>query len=126
MRVTGLTAGTLSVRDDGRELDLGEADVRSVRYRVRDPIRKSFWLGFGAGAACAAVWLLTSPGEESPPLPVFAAMGGLSGVTGGFIAGFVDQAIEREVTWRRRRGRAWSVAPSLAPDRGGIAVSLSF
>lgn len=123
VRVTGLTTGTLSVRDDGRELDLGEADVRSVRYRVRDPIRKSFWLGFGAGAACAAVWILT----ESPfSFRTFPVLGGLSGVTGGFIAGFVDQAIEREVTWRRRPSRAWSVAPSLAPDRGGIAVSLSF
>ena len=127
VRVTGLTAGTLSVRDDGRELDLGEADVRSVRYRVRDPIRESFWLGFGSGAACAAVWLLTRPGaESSPSFRAFPVLGGLSGVTGGFIAGFVDQAIEREVTWRRGPGRAWSVAPSLAPDRGGIAVSLSF
>ena len=51
VRVTSLTAGTLSVHDGGRTLDLGEADVWSVRYRVRDSIRESFWLGFGAGAA---------------------------------------------------------------------------
>lgn len=126
VRVTGLTAGTLSVHDGGRNLDLGEADVWSVRYRVRDSIRESFWLGFGAGAACAAVWLVTRPRTSSPSLPAFALVGGLSGVTGGFIAGFVDQAIEREVTWRRRARRSWNVAPSLAPDRRGIAVSFSF
>ena len=126
VRVTSLTAGTLSVQDGGRNLDLGEADVWSVRYRVRDSIRESFWLGFGAGAACAAVWLVTRPGTSSPPLASFPLLGGLSGVTGGFIAGFVDQAIEREVTWRRRARRSWNVAPSLVPDRRGIAVSFSF
>ena len=125
VRVTRLTAGTLSVHDGGRDFDLGEADVWSVRYRVRDSIRESFWLGFGSGAACAAVWLVTRPGTGLRPLAAFAVLGGLSGVTGGFIAGFVDQAIEREVTWRRVK-RAWSVAPSLAPDRRGIAVSFSF
>ena len=55
-------------------------------------------------------------------------MGGLCGMVGLWIGVGVDHLIQEErVVWPR--ARSWSrvsVAPLLAPDRRGVAVSLSF
>ena len=54
-------------------------------------------------------------------------MGGLFGVVGGWIGVGVDHLTQTEEGWpTTTTRRAWSVAPLLAPDRRGVAVSLSF
>ena len=130
-RVVGLTLGTLSVRVGDRQLDLGRDDVWAVRYRVSDPTGDGFWRGFAAGAVCGGVLLplILCSAEGCAPTPGgsgFVLMGGLFGMVGGWIGVGVDHLTQTEAGWPTTPSRAWSVTPSLAPYRRGVAVSLSF
>ena len=133
MRVVGVTPETLSVIARGTQLDLGEDDVWLVRHRVHDSDKNGAWIGFAVGAA-TGMWYLNGAcfgGESCGPQPGighFALMGGLCGMVGLWIGVGVDHLIQEErVVWPRARSRSRvSVAPLLAPDRRGVAVSLSF
>ena len=132
-RVVGVTPETLSVVTRGGRLDLGEEDVWFVHRRVSDPTRNGGLIGFAAGAA-SGMWYLYGfcfGGSDScTPTPGainFALVGSLFGAVGGWIGVGVDHLIAREEeVWPRSPGRAWSVTPLVAPDRRGVAVSLSF
>ena len=133
VRVVELTSGTLSVLARGTQLDLGEDDVWLIRHRVNDSDKNGAWIGFAAGAA-AGMWYLQGfcfSGESCSPQPGignFALTGGLFGMVGLWIGVGVDHLIREErVVWLRASSRSRvSVAPLLASDRRGVAVSLSF
>lgn len=128
-RVVGLTPGTLSVRIHGRQLDLDRDDVLSVRYGVDDPTRDGAWRGFAAGAGGGLLlsYAMCTRLDLCPTPPASALLvAGLFGAAGAWIGVGADRLTQTEVRWPAARRRAWRVAPLLAPDRRGVAVSLSF
>ena len=128
-RVVGVTLETLSVRVGDQQLDLGREDVWAVRYRVDDPTDDGFRRGFATGAASFALLMVgfcRAEGDCAPNYGGFLLMGGLFGMVGGWIGIGVDHLTHSEKGWPTTTARAWGVAPLLAPDRRGVAVSLSF
>lgn len=128
-RVVGVTLGTVSVRIQGRQLDLGRGDVLSVRYGVDDPTRDGFWRGFAvsaAGCALTSYAMCTRADLCLTHLGGYLLGAGLFATLGGWIGVGVDHRMQTEVRWPATTRGAWSVAPLLAPDRRGVAVSLSF
>ena len=128
-RVVGVTLGTLSVRIGDQQLDLGRDDVWAVHYRVDDPTDDGFRRGFATGAASFALLMVEfcrAEGDCAPNYGGVLLMGGLFGVVGGWIGVGVDHLTQSEKGWPTTTRRAWGVGPLLAPDRRGVAVSLSF
>ena len=128
-RVVGLTPGALSVRIHGRQLDLDRGDVLSVRYGVDDPTRDGAWLGFAAGAGGGLLMTYaTCTRVDQCPTPAASALllAGLFGAAGAWIGVGVDRLTQTEVRWPATTGGAWRVAPLLAPDHRGVAVTLGF
>ena len=128
-QVVGLTFGTLSVRIQGRQLDLGRGDVVSVRYGVDDSVVDGFWRGFaisGAGCALSSYALCTRADLCPAHWGVYLLGSGVFATLGGWIGAGVDRLTQTEVRWPAVTRAAWRVAPLLAPDRRGLAVSLSF
>ena len=128
-RVVGVTLATLSVRVGDQQLDLGREDVWAVRYRVDDPTDDGFRRGFATGAASFALLMVgfcRAEGDCAPNYGGSLLMGGLFGMVGGWIGVGVDHLTHSEKGWPTTTGRAWGVTPLVAPDRRGVAVSLSF
>ena len=128
-QVVGVTPLTLSVLDRGTKVALGEADVWFVHHREDDPTGNGFWVGFAAGVASGTLWYLGAycAGGCDPETRDIALVGGLFGAVGAWIGVGVDSSIRREEEVYRRRvpGRAWGVAPLLAPGHRGVAVALT-
>ena len=127
-QVVGVTLETLSVRVGDHQLDLGRNDVWAVRYSVDDPTDDGFRRGFATGAASFALLTIEFCRAEgcAPNYGGLLLMGGLFGMVGGWIGVGVDHLTQSEKGWPTTTRRAWGVAPLLAPDRRGLAVSLSF
>ena len=126
-QVVGLTPGTLSVRIQGRRLDLGRDDVLTVRYAADDPTRDGAWRGFAAGGAGAVLmsYALCTRADLCPtPRSGALVVVGLFGAAGAWIGVGVDRLTQTEVRWPATTRGAWRVTPLLAPDRRGVAVSL--
>ena len=129
VRVVGVTLETLSVRVGDQQLDLGRNDVWAVRYRVDNPTDDGFRRGFATGAASFALLMVDPCRAEGDCAPNFGGlllMGGLFGMVGSWIGVGVDHLTQSEKGWPTTTRRAWGVAPLMAPDRRGIAVSLAF
>lgn len=128
-QVVGVTLGALSVRVGDQQLDLGRDDVWAVRYRVDDPTSGGFRRGFATGAGSFALLMVGLCRAEGDCAPTFGGLlltGGFFGMVGGWIGVGVDHLTRTEEGWPTTTRRAWSVAPLLAPDRRGAAVSLTF
>ena len=132
-QLVGLTPRMLSVRIDGRRLDLGRDDVLTVRYGVDDSTVDGFWRGFAGGLGSLAgltFWICSITRDCAPNQAGFYAgfllVGSVYGVAGGVIGVIVDRAHQAEARWPDKPRRAWSVGPLLTPDRRGVAVSLDF
>ena len=128
-QVVGLTPGALSVRIEGRQLDLDRGDVLSVRYGVDDPTRDGAWRGFAAGAGGGLLmsYAMCTRLDLCPTPPASALLvAGLFGAAGAWIGVGVDGLTQTEVRWPATTRGAWGVAPLLAPDRRGVAVTLGF
>ena len=127
-QVVGLTRGMLSVRIQGRQLDLGRDDVLTVRYGVNDSTVDGFWRGFAGGAAIfgGLVFKICTTTRDCAPHPFFGLVGALYGAAGGAIGAAVDRAHQTEARWPDTPRRTWRVAPLLMPNRQGVAVSLGF
>ena len=89
--------------------------------------RSGVWILLVSLAAPAAAQA-TGPCSPQPGIGNFALTGGLFGMVGVWIGVGVDHLIREErVVWLRASSRSRvSVAPLLASDRRGVAVSLSF
>ena len=128
-QVVGLTPGVLSVRIQGRRLDLDRGDVLSVRYGVDDPTRDGAWRGFAAGAGGGLLmsYAMCTRGDLCPtPRASVLLVAGLFGAAGAWIGVRADRLTQTEVRWPATRRGTWRAAPLLAPDRRGVALSLSF
>lgn len=94
-----------------------------------DSTSDGFRPGFATGAGSFALLMVgvcRAEGDCASNFGGLLLMGGLFGMVGGWIGVGVDHLTQAEEGWPTTTRRAWSVAPLLAPDRRGAAVSLTF
>ena len=120
----------LTVHDGERQLELRRDDVLAVHFSMDDSTRDGFWHGFTAGAVVSGFGLFMMCATTHDCSADFAAAGAGLGAAWGLLGGVIGMNIDRlrrtEVTWPAEPRETWRVAPVLAPDRQGVAVSLSF
>ena len=127
VRVVELTPQVLTVRDGDRQLDLRRGDVLAVHYSVDDSTADGFWHGLTVGLAAFAAAAYAVCGVYKHDCDAGVALaGGIGGVAGGAIGVGLDRLKRTEVRWPPAPRDAWRMTPLLAPDRQGVAVSLSF
>ena len=116
-----ISPSALSVLVDDTRFDLQEADITRIGQRRPDSVTNGTLIGLLSGALFGAI-----AARDDPRVALFAA--GIYGGIGAGIGALVDyeRVGTRVVYGTRNSSRRFSVAPMLARDRKGVAVSLGF
>ena len=124
-RIIDLSPSALTLRIDGAGYDFRAASVRTIRQWRPDSLRQGALIGLAAGAITAAALYF--------PLDDFTGLGkamtlGMFAAAGTGIGVGVDALIPtRQVIFRSpAAARRLTVAPLLARNRQGVAVSIGF
>lgn len=121
--IARLTSSTLSLQVGKEQLELREADVRTIRHRSNDSLSNGALWGLGTGAS---VGMVTCGRCHVGPGLVAAAVSG--GIGAGIGVG-IDALIRTEMTVFQRQGAGGGtviVAPQLSKSHRGVMVSVKF
>ena len=126
--IIDISPSALSVLVDDTRHDIQEANITRIRQRRPDSLKNGTLIGLLAGALFGGLGMAGSGGEPgAEPLVVLAAAG-LFGGAGAGVGALVDLGrVGSSVVYETRSSsRRVSVAPLLARDRTGVAVSFGF
>ena len=122
-RIVDLSPSALALFIDGARHDFREAQVHSIRQWRQDSLKNGAWFGFAVGAALGATALNPRADIAAPALFLgFMAAAG-TGVGVGLDALVPSRQVIYQSTGAARRV---TVAPLMARDRRGLAVSFGF
>ena len=117
-RLVGISPSALTLLTDGERHDFRDEHVDTI-HRT-DPVENGIWIGLGLGVGIGAL-LARNDVNEAATLLMFS--GGGAGV--GALLDYMAQ--NRQVIYQSTdAARRVIVAPLLAADRRGVAVSFSF
>ena len=122
-RIVDLSPSALALFIDGARHDFREVQVHSIRQWRQDSLKNGAWFGFAVGAALGATALNPRADIAAPAL----FLGLLAAAGTGIGVGLDALVPSRQVIYQSAgTARRVTVAPLVARDRRGLAVSLSF
>ena len=123
-RLVDLSSSALALLVDGARHDFRDVQVHTIRQWRPDPLKNGAWFGFGIGAAWGATAVLHPESDLTAPALFF----GLMAAAGTGIGVGLDALIpSRQVIYKSTATvQHVTVAPLLASNRRGVAVSFGF
>ena len=124
-RVVDLSPSALGLVIDGARRDFREAQVHMIRQWRPDSLENGAWLGFAVGAAVGATAFLPKYDIAGRCAAMFLGLYAAAGT--GIGAGLDALVPSRQVIYQpARTARRLTVAPLVARNRRGLAVTVGF
>ena len=122
-RIVDLSPSALALLIDGARRDFREVQVHSIRQWRQDSLKNGAWFGLAVGAALGATALNPRADIAAPALFL-----GIMAAAGAGVGVGLDALVpSRQVIYQSAgTARRVTVAPLVARDRRGLAVSFGF
>ena len=124
-RIVDLSPSALALFVDGARHDFREVQVHTIRQWRQDSLKNGAWFGFAVGAAVGATAFIPKYDISGRYAAMFFGLYAAAGT--GIGVGFDALMPSRQVIYQSTgTARRVTVAPLMARDRRGLAVSFGF
>ena len=124
-RIIDLTPTALGLLTDGARHDFGEAHIDTISQMRQDTLRNGAWFGLAVGAAIGATYFIPKYDIAGRYATMFFGLWAAAGT--GVGVGLDALVRSRKVIYQPTgAARRVTVAPLLASNRRGLAVSFGF